>query len=140
MQAVAEFRDHAQSLETEQRERIAPGLHALLVPVTHLRLDPVHLVSDAEFIEHLQEGGVRCAVEVVIALDLQAIEIEAGGHAANAIVSLEHHRLVAIARQLIGDGQTHRSGAEHGDPLALVVRVHGCFHTLCALRCCVLCA
>ena len=54
---------------------------------------------------------------MVVALDLQAVEVECSRHAADTVVSLEHHRAVAFKRQLVGDGQAHRAGTEHGDAL-----------------------
>jgi len=46
-------------------------------------------------------------MKVVVALDVKAIEVKHGRHAANPVVGLEQHRVMAVARQLIGNCQAH---------------------------------
>jgi hypothetical protein len=46
-------------------------------------------------------------MEVVIALDIEAIEVEDGGHAANSVIGLEQHWMMAVACELISNGQAH---------------------------------
>jgi len=117
VQPVAELGDQAEPLEAQQRHRIAPGLQAILVPIAHFGRDPMHPGRQAQLVEHLQERLVRGAMKMVVTLDLQAVKVEGGRHAADAVVGLEHHRAVALKRQLVGNGQAHRAGTEHGNAL-----------------------
>ncbi|CAM2161127.1 hypothetical protein PT2222_90344 [Paraburkholderia tropica] len=117
MQAVTELRRETQTLELEQRDGVAPRLHLALVEVAHLRFAPLHLVFDAELAQHLEESVIRNRVEVVVAFDRQAAEIETRGHAADAVVGFENNRLAAILDQLVSGAQAHRSRAEDGNAI-----------------------
>jgi hypothetical protein len=117
MQAIAELGDHAEALEFQQRDRIAPFLQLVLIPVAHLGGDPVHLRRQAKLVEHGEERMVRNRMKVVIPFDRQAVEIKRRRHAADTVVGFKQHRRVAVARQLVRDSQAHRPGAEHGDTL-----------------------
>ncbi|MNF02985.1 hypothetical protein D3C81_1418390 [compost metagenome] len=60
------------------------------------------------------------AVEVVVALDGQAIEVEMSCHAADAVISLEHNGTVPIPHQLISRREAHGACTKHCN--ALIVR------------------
>ena len=114
MQTVAELGHQTEASKTQQCHRITPGLHAFLIPVTHFGLDPAHVMRDVELLQHFKKCRVRCAVKMVIALDRQTGKIKTGRHATDSIICLEHHRLMTIPGQLIGDSQSHRASTEHG--------------------------
>ncbi|ETN86849.1 hypothetical protein NECAME_16082 [Necator americanus] len=115
MESVPKLRAQAQTLELEQCHGIPPRLHAPLVEVAHLRLAPLHLVFDAKLTQHLEERVIRNRVEMVVTLDGQTTEVEAGRHTAHAVVGLEDDGLAAVLDQLVGSAKTHWSRAEHGD-------------------------
>ena len=51
-------------------------------------------------------------MEMVVAFDRHAAEVEARGHSANAVIGFEYHGLMAVAGQLVGHGKAHRAGAD----------------------------
>ena len=81
----------------------------------------MHFAAQAQLVQYLQEGMVRNAMEVVVAFDVQATEVEGGRHAPHAVVCLEYHGMMPILRQLVGHGQPHWAGAQYGNAL-------GCGH------------
>ena len=120
VQAIAQLGHQAQTLESEQRHGIAPRLKPILEPVAHAGFCPAHPVGQAQLVQHLQEGMVRDAVEVVVAFDVQAAKVEGGRHATHAVVGLEHHGLMTIQCQLIGNGQPHGAGSQYGNACPVV--------------------
>lgn len=80
----------------------------------------MHLAGEAQLVQYLEEGMVGNAVEMVIALDGQTIEIEMRGHAADTVVRLENHRTMPVLDKLIGNCQSHGAGTEHGDALIVL--------------------
>ena len=78
----------------------------------------MHAVGNAQFVEHAQEVVVGNAMEMVVTLDAQSVEIEGRAHSADAVVGFEHNRLMPIARQLIGDRQAHGPRAQYRNSLA----------------------
>ena len=120
VQAIAQLGHHAQTLEAEQRHGIAPGLQPVLEPVAHAGFRPAHPVGQTQLVQYLQEGMVRDAVEVVVAFDVQAAKVEGGRHAPHAVVGLEHHGLITIQCQLIGNSQPHGAGSQYGNACPVV--------------------
>ncbi len=121
VQRVAELGHEAEARELEQRHRVAPGHHLVLVVVAHLGGHPAHSIGELQLVEHLEECRVGDAVEMVVAFDVEAAEIEGGGHAAHPVIGFKDDRLMSVAGQLVGHRQPHRAGAEHGNALF----VHG---------------
>ena len=71
-------------------------------------------LKNANLYHYMPEAG---AMEMIVALDGESVEVEAGSHATDTVVSLEDHGTMAVARELVRHGQPHRAGAEHGDTL-----------------------
>ena len=57
-------------------------------------------------------------MKMVIAFNVNAIEVKSGCHAADTIVCLKNNRLMAVLDKLISDSQTHRARAQYCDALA----------------------
>src|SRR6185437_3321051 len=112
---VAELPDEAEAAEFQQRDRIAPILQLAAVEVTHVRIDPAQGVAQTQLVKQAKKGEIRFAQEVVIPLDLQPIEIEARGHAADAVVALVKVDLMAGLEQFHRRHQPHGACAEYDE-------------------------
>src|SRR6185436_16214734 len=75
VQSVAELGDEVEAGKLEERPRIAPVVELAAEVEAHARLDPAQLVVDAELAQVLEGGLVGRADEVVVTLDLEAVEL-----------------------------------------------------------------
>lgn len=114
VQGVAQLVDRAQVRERQQRERRTPLVQLAVVVIAHPGVGPLQPVAQAVAVQQSEQRIVGLADEVVVALDRQAVEVERGRHAADAVVALVDVDLVAGVEQVHRGGQAHRAGADDG--------------------------
>src|SRR5260364_109546 len=124
MQPIANLGRQTQSLKLQQCERIAPRLEFALSPITHLGFNPMHFVGQTEFVKSLEKRKIRNAMEVVIPLNGQTVEVKRRRHSADPVVGFKNHGRVTFLNQLIGSGYTHWARAKNSDIFFLSRSVH----------------
>jgi hypothetical protein len=120
VQGITHLVGEAEVREAQQAVGPSPVVERAFVEKAHLGRTPPQAVRQAELGEHVEQRLVRLADEVVVALDLQSVEVEGGRHPSDAVVRFEQGYPIPALAKLVRTGESHRTRADHGGRFVVV--------------------
>src|SRR3974390_1057530 len=101
--------------KAEKRGGGPPRIELPVVVETHSGFPPLQSVQQLELLQIAEKRLIRSAYEVVVALDLQAVELERRRHPANARVALENRDPMSRPQKFVRASKAHRPRTDYAD-------------------------
>ena len=116
----------AQGREEQHVPGVAEGIEPAAIELPHLRQSPAQAILQPQLVQKLKVGMIVETDEVIVALQLPAIQRKAAGQPAQAILLLVQRHVRAGLEQIMGRGQAGHPAPDdsHGE-----LRVAHCSHT-----------
>jgi hypothetical protein len=82
---------------------------------THSRLAPAQPIAQGKLVEESEKIVIIQAVKMIVTLQPQASEIEAGSHASQSVIGLKEYGLMPQTRKFVSHCQAHGASPNDGD-------------------------